>query len=40
MEILETGMGAEIPHDILIYKQKPPFGVKICSLRACEFSVR
>ena len=30
MEILGRDLGAEIVHDILIYKQEPPFGVKIC----------
>ena len=30
MEILGRDLGAEIFHDILIYKQEAPFGVKIC----------
>ena len=31
MEILGRDLGAEIFHDILIiYKQEPPFGMKIC----------
>ena len=30
MEILGRDLGAEIFHDILKYKQEPPFGVKIC----------
>ena len=30
MEILGRGLGAEIFHDLLIYKQEPLFGVKTC----------
>ena len=38
MEILGRGLGAEIFHDILIYKQGPLFGVKIC-LDICPWTL-